>query len=149
MLLQSLERKCQQIRFHFGRKSYEMPSIFAPGTSDGATWCTKSLTIDHAKAALPQGQEFDIKVLSIRRLLKVCQLLSQELHAVAMLQSRCTLLLSESAVFTKFTNSIHILHACHCLGDPDEPSRELYQQPSDASLYIEQCAPDKMPSEVY
>ncbi|DBA84286.1 TPA: hypothetical protein ACH3X2_006342 [Trebouxia sp. C0005] len=67
----SLERKSQQIRFHFGRKSHELPLIFAPETSNEGTWCTKTLTIDHAKAALPPGQEFAIKVLSIGRLVKI------------------------------------------------------------------------------
>ena len=110
MLLQSLERKSQQIRFHFGRKSYELPLIFDPGTSKDGTRCTRTLTIDHAKAALPQGQEFHIKVLSIGRLLKVCQLRTQELQAVAMLQSRCTLLLSQGTILTK-CRSIHKLHS--------------------------------------
>ncbi len=122
MLPQGLESISQQIRFHFGLKSCELPLIFDSQTSNEGTWCTRTLTIDHAKAALPQGQEFDIKVLSIGRLLKVCQLCIQELQAVAVLQSRCTLLLSESALFAKFTNSDHILHACHYLDDPDEPS---------------------------
>ena len=110
MLLQSLERKSQQIRFHFGLKSYQLPLTFAPGTSNEGTWCTRTLTVDHAKAALPQGQEFAIKILSIGSLLKVCQLCTEELHAVAMLQSRCTLLLSENATFTK-RRSIHKLHS--------------------------------------
>ncbi len=74
MLLQSLERKSQQIRFHFGLKSYQLPLIFDPRTSNEGTWCARTLTIDHAKAALPQGQEFVIKVLSIGSLLKVRQL---------------------------------------------------------------------------
>ena len=108
MLLQSLERKSQQIRFHFGRKSHELPLVFDPGTSNEGIWCTRTLTIDHAKAALPQGQEFDIKVLSIGMLLKVCQLCTQELHAVTMLHSRCTLLLSKAAILTK-CRSIHKL----------------------------------------
>ncbi len=110
MLLQSLERKSQQIRFHFGLKPYELPLIFDPRTSNDGTWCTRTLTIDHAKAALPPGQEFAIKVLSIGRLLKVCQLRTQELHAVAMLQSRRTLLLSEAAILTK-CRSIHKLYS--------------------------------------
>lgn len=67
----SLERKSQQIRFHFGLKSYQLPLTFAPGTSNEGTWCTRTLTVDHAKAALPQGQEFAIKVLSIGSLLKI------------------------------------------------------------------------------
>ncbi|DBB15159.1 TPA: hypothetical protein ACH3X3_004164 [Trebouxia sp. C0006] len=67
----SLESISQQIRFHFGLKSCELPLIFDSQTSNEGTWCTRTLTIDHAKAALPQGQEFDIKVLSIGRLLKI------------------------------------------------------------------------------
>ncbi|DBA76093.1 TPA: hypothetical protein ACH3X1_009837 [Trebouxia sp. C0004] len=66
-----LERKSQQIRFHFGLESHQLPLILAPRTTNEGTWCTRTLTIDHAKAALPPGQDFAIKVLSIGSLLKI------------------------------------------------------------------------------
>lgn len=110
MLLQSLHLQSQQIRFHFGLKPYQLPLDLAPRVGNEGTWCTRTLTVDHAKAALPPGQEFAIKVLSIGSLVKVRQLRTQELHAVAMLRPRCTLLLSEGVILTK-RRSIHKLHS--------------------------------------